>query len=196
MGLAGLARRALIPTLALAGLFAGCAHLPILIVPRDPLSAEEHVRLGAAYEAQDLRKEAAEQYEFALKKDPAYVPAWMASGNASFEAGDFKNAERCFRRALKLSPHHAGAANNLAMIYLAQNINLDEAERLARWALAQDGPLKPYILDTLANIDLRRKRYPEARAALDQAQEIAPPENAAVRKRLLETRTLLDAARR
>ena len=196
MDLADLAYRALIPPIVLAGLLAGCAHLPTLIVPRDPLSAEEHTRLGAAYEAQGLRKEAVEQYKAALKKDSAYVPGWMASGNASFDAGDLKSAKRSFRRALKLSPQHAGAGNNLAMVYLAQNTNLDKAEQLAQEALAQGGPLKPYILDTLAHIYLRQKRYCEARAALEQAQAVAPPDNDAVGKRLLETRALIDAAQR
>jgi tetratricopeptide (TPR) repeat protein len=194
MGAADPARRALISALALAGLLSGCGHLPVLIVPLDPLSAEEHVRLGAAYEAQGLRPEAVAQYEDAFKTDPEYAPAWMAFGNASFDAGDFKSAERSFRRVLKLSPGHAGAGNNLAMVYLAQGVKLDEAERLAREALAQGGPLKPYILDTLANVDLKRKRYPEARADLDQALAVVPPDSEAVLSRLRQTRALVDAA--
>lgn len=164
MGLIDLARRALIAPAVLACLLAGCSHLPALIIPRDPLSAEEHARLGAAYEAQGLKKDAAGQYQAALKKDPAYVPAWMAAGNAAFDAGDFAGAERAYRRVLKLSPRHAGADNNLAMLYLAQNRDLDEAERLAREALAQDGPFKANILDTLAAIELRRRRPPVAKA--------------------------------
>lgn len=196
MDLVDLARRALIAPAVLAGLLAGCGHLPVLIAPRDPLSAEEHAGLGAAYEAQGLRREAVEQYQAALKKDPAYVPAWMAFGNASFEAGELKKAERSFRRVLKLSPRHPGAANNLAMAYLARNKRLDEAERLAQEALAQDGPLKPYILDTLAHIYLRQKRYPEAADALDRAQAAARPENEAVGKRLRQTRALVDTALR
>ncbi len=193
MELIDLACRALIAPAALAGLLAGCAHLPVLSVPGDPLSAEEHTRLGASYGAQGLRKEAAAQYEAALKKEPAYVPAWMAFGNASFDAGDLKSAERSFRRVLRLSPHHAGAGNNLAMVYLARDADLAEAERLAQEALAQDGQLKPYILDTLANIHLKQKRYPEARAASDQALAAAP-DDGVVRKRLLQTRALIDAA--
>jgi hypothetical protein len=46
----------------------------------------------------------------------------------------------------------------------------------------------------LADIRLRQKRYPEARAALDQARAAAAPDNDAVGKRLLETRALIDAA--
>jgi tetratricopeptide (TPR) repeat protein len=194
MGLIDPARRALSPALALASLLAGCGHLPVLIVPRDPLSAEEHARLGASYEAQGLRREAGEQYGAAVRKDPAYASGWMAYGNFSFDGGDLKNAENSFRRVLKLSPRHAAADNNLAMVYLAQGVKLDEAERLAREALAQEGPLKPYILDTLANVDLKRKRCSEARADLDQAQAAAPPGDAAVLKRLDETRAQVDAA--
>ncbi len=187
-------------TLTLPGLFAvllsGCGHLPVLIVPRDPLSTEEHARLGATYEAQGLQKEAEAQYVAALEKDSDYVPALMAAGNAAFASGDLKSAARLFRRVLKLSPDYARAQNNLAMTYLAQNKDLDEAELLAQKAAALDGPLKPYFLDTLANVYLRQKRYTEAQAALEQAQAVTPADNDTVRKQLLVTRALLDTAQR
>jgi hypothetical protein len=44
--------------LALAALRAGCAGPALLGRGRDPLSSDEHARLGAAYEAQGLRAEA------------------------------------------------------------------------------------------------------------------------------------------
>lgn len=187
--------RGLISPVFLAGLLTGCGHMPVIVImPHDALSAEEHTRLGVSYEEQGLRADAHIQFEAALEKDPNYAPAWMAKGNDSFAAGDLKSAERSFRRVLKLSPHHAGASNNLAMIYVSQNINLDEAEQLAQEALAQDGPIKPYLFDTLANIYLRQRRYPDAKAALTQAEEAAPPDNAAVRDQLLKTRALIAAA--
>lgn len=157
MGLVDLAERALRRAilLALASLCA-CAHLPPLIVPSDPLDAEEHRRLGSAYEAQGLKADAARQYEAATRKDPKDAEAWVALGNLSYAAGDFAAAEKDFRRALKAVPRHPGASNNLAMTLLAQGRDLDRAEELARDALSQDTPLKPYIKDTLANIQARR----------------------------------------
>jgi tetratricopeptide (TPR) repeat protein len=142
----------LVPALALSG----CAGLPKVFVPRDGLSAGEHARLGAAYEAQGLKKEASEQYLRALALDRRDTAAWMALGNRYFEDGELRKAGACFARVLKLAPRHPGASNNLAMVYLTQGRRLDEAEALARDALAQGGLFEAYARDTLAQIEKKR----------------------------------------
>jgi tetratricopeptide (TPR) repeat protein len=129
-----------------------CAHVPHLYLAADPLSAAEHYRLGAAYEAQGLPDDAGKQYELAAKLAPGDPDARVALGNVEFMRGDYAAAERDFKRALKISPSHANALNNLAMTYLMERKNLPEAERLAKEALRQDGPLRSYALDTLSNI--------------------------------------------
>jgi len=180
--------RALIPAFLLSVLLGGCGHLPPLISRRDPLNAGEHAALGASYAAQGLKKEAAAQYLAAAKLNRKEPEAWVAAGNAAFDGDDLPGAERAYRRALKLSPHHAGASNNLAMAFLAGGRNLSEAESLALAALAGEGPLKPYILDTLANIYQRQGRLLEARAALDRAAEAPPAGDASFAGRLAVTR--------
>lgn len=142
--------------LVLAAALSGCAGLPKVFADRDPLTADEHARLGAAYEAQGEKKAADAQYLRAVATDRRHQSAWMAIGNRAFEDGDLEKARRCYRRVLDLSPRHPGASNNLAMVYLSQGRRLDEAEALAKDALAADGPLKPYALDTLAQIERRR----------------------------------------
>ena len=134
-----------------------CAQLPKVFADRDPLSADEHARLGAAYESQGEMKDAEAQYLRAVLLDRRHAGAWMALGNRAFETGDYAKARRCYKRVLKLLPRDPGASNNLAMVYLAQNRRLDEALALAKDALAQETPLKPYILDTLAQIEQRLK---------------------------------------
>ena len=180
--------------LALAASFAACARSPRLGGPGGALAPEEHVRLGTAYEEQGLRAEAAGQYEAAVRSDPACAECWLALGNLAFTEGRLKEAGTCFRKAGKASPGHAGAANNLAMVILARNGSLPEAEALAQDALRNAGALKPYILDTLANIFLRERRYAEAEAAIDQAEAAAPPENGLMRAQLLETRKSITIA--
>lgn len=149
--------------LALAAALAGCAGLPKVFVDRDPLSADEHARLGAAYEAQGEKKAADAQYLRAVALDRRHQSAWMAIGNRAFEDGDLEKARRCYRRVLGFAPRHPGASNNLAMVYLAQGRRLDEAEALAKDALAAEGPMKPYALDTLARIERRRAAAGDAR---------------------------------
>jgi Tfp pilus assembly protein PilF len=181
--------------LALACLLAGCAHISRVAGYRDALGPQEHLRLGASYEAQGLRQEASGQYRLAVKGDPGLAEGWLALGNMEFTDGRLEEAGADFRKALKASPHRAGASNNLAMVALAGNGSLAEAEALAQDALLTAGALRPYVLDTLANIYLRERRYAEAEAAVAQAEAATPPENSAVRGQLLETRKSIGAAR-
>ncbi len=145
---------------ALALSLCSCGTLPLVFRSNDPLTADEHARLGAAYEEQGLDQEAEKQYLRALVLDRRHEGAWMALGNRAFASGDLAKAERCYKRVLKTSPHHPGASNNLAMVYVTQGKRLDEARALANDALAQESPLKPYILDTLARIEKGRADAP------------------------------------
>lgn len=181
--------------LALAGLLAaGCVRLPPRFDSRDALDSQEHVRLGSSYEAQGLRAEAVAQYEAAVHRDPACTEGWLALGNIAFTEGRYEAAETSFRTALKSSPHHPGACNNLAMTILARDGNLTEAEALARDALGQPGTLRPYILDTLANIQLRQRRYADALDLVGQAEAVTPTEDRLVRDQLKATRDSIQAA--
>jgi predicted Zn-dependent protease len=72
------------------------------------------------------------------------------------------------------------------MVFLAQQEQLDEAERLANLALAQGGPLRPYVLDTMAHIYHRQGRYREAQTALNKAEALAPSYDRALRQRLTQ----------
>jgi Flp pilus assembly protein TadD len=114
------------------------------------------LRLGAAYESASLPGDALSQYQSAVRLAPKNPEAWLALGNCEYQKGAFAKAEVDYRHVLRISPQHAGAKNNLAMTYLAENKKLDEAERLALEALEDAGPLKPYVLDTLAKIRARR----------------------------------------
>ena len=159
--------------LILCGALCACAQLPRLFKAADPLTADQHFRLGSAYEARGLQDEAVRQYQRAVRLNRADPEAWVALGNVQFKRGDYSRAEDDYLHALNISPLHAGALNNLAMTYLAQDKKLKEAEALAKTALRQKGPLKPYILDTLANFYERERRYPEARASAAQAAAAA-----------------------
>jgi tetratricopeptide (TPR) repeat protein len=159
--------------LLLCGALCACADLRHEFKPADPLSADDHFRLGAAYEAEGLQDDALRQYQRAARLNRANPELWVALGNIKFKRGEFSRAEEDYLHALDISPVHAGAQNNLAMTYLAQNKNLPEAERLAKAALRHRGPLQPYVLDTLAKIYEAEGRFPEARAAAARAAAAA-----------------------
>lgn len=175
-------------------LAAGCGHLPPVIRSGDALDPQEHVRLGSSYEAQGLRAEAVAQYEAAVRRDPACAEGWVALGNIDFQEGRFMAAETSFRKAVTASPLHPGACNNLAMAIMARNGDLAEAEELARRALGKPGTLRPYILDTLANIHVRQRRYAEALDLVDQADAATSSDDRLVREQLKATRDGIQAA--
>jgi tetratricopeptide (TPR) repeat protein len=165
-----------------------CSGLPRMNVPRDPLTAEEHVALGTAYEAQGLKDLAAREFQAALEQRKDYPPALISLGNLSFDAGALAEAEDYYRRVLAADSSQPSANNNLAMVYLQRGERLGEAERLALTALEHGGPLKPYVLETLANIYFRQGRHREVKEALDEAEALAPSSNTILRARLIKTR--------
>ncbi|OGR85008.1 MAG: hypothetical protein A2901_06080 [Elusimicrobia bacterium RIFCSPLOWO2_01_FULL_54_10] len=159
-----------VPNLQAWGLLAaglalsGCASLPRTAFFTDPLSPGEHVQLAGAYEANGQTALAKKQYESALRSNKKHVPALIGLGNIAFNREDWKKAKRYYRRAVKIDPGNAGAANNLAMTHLKQNKRLDEAQKLIEDRLEASGELKPYLLDTLEQVILARKNIAASQA--------------------------------
>jgi tetratricopeptide (TPR) repeat protein len=166
--------------------FSACSDLPRVRVPHDPLTSEEHVRLGLAYEVEGRAELAAREYDGALRKNHGYMPALIGLGNLAFDRGALEEAEAYYRQALITAPEDPGVNNNLAMVYLTQQEKLDEAERLTNLVLAQGGPLRPYVLDTMAHIYVRQGRYREAQTALTNVEALAPLYDRAFHQRLTQ----------
>lgn len=123
------------------------------------------------------------------------MPALIGLGNLAFDRGALEEAEGYYRQALSTAPEDPGVNNNLAMVYLTQQEKLGEAERLANLALAQGGPLQPYVLDTMAHIYVRQGRYREAQTALNNAEALAPPYDRALHQRLTQLQQELATCR-
>lgn len=174
---------------------AGCSALPAAKTWHDPLTADEHLALGGTYMQQRELNAAAREYQAVLKSAPHHIPALLALGNIAAEQQDWTEAETYYRRALEVDPNHVGAANNLAMVYLSTDRNLNEAERLARHALAQPTDLKAYVNETLASLYIKQRRWPEAEAAVNEAESAAGPEHALLQARLSELRQYIAAQR-
>jgi tetratricopeptide (TPR) repeat protein len=166
--------------------FSACSDLPRVRVLHDPLTPAEHVTLGLAYEVEGRPELAAREYDKALGKEHGYMLALIGLGNLAFDRGALEEAEAYYRQALITAPEDPGVNNNLAMVYLTQQEKLDEAERLADLALAQGGPLQPYVLDTMAHIYTRQGRYREAQTALNNAEALAPPYDRTLQQRLTQ----------
>ena len=53
--------------------FSACSDLPQVRVLHDPLTPEEHVTLGLAYEVEGRQELAAREYDDALRKEHGYI---------------------------------------------------------------------------------------------------------------------------
>jgi Tfp pilus assembly protein PilF len=129
-------------------LLAGCS-LPRIIVLEDPLSPEEHLNLGVAYEKNGELDSAAKEYEAASKKLPL---AHLYLGNVCFQKNELDEAEKYYRKAMEEMPGNADVYNNLAWLFYTKKENLDEAEGLALKAMAIEPAKQQIYQDTLEKI--------------------------------------------
>lgn len=120
----------------------------------DPLSPEEHLNLGVAYEKKGEWDSAIAQYKAASDKLPA---AYTYIGNAYFQKGDLENAETFYREAIKKDPGNGDAYNNLAWLYYTKKEKLDKAESLAMKALEINPSGGDLYRDTLDRIRALKK---------------------------------------
>jgi Tfp pilus assembly protein PilF len=129
-------------------LLAGCT-LPRIILLKDPLTPEEHLNLGVAYEKKGELDQAITEYRLAAKKLPL---AYLHLGNAYFQKNEWIEAERCYRKAIERDPRNADAHNNLAWLYYVRHENLDVAESLALKAIELNPSKGNIYKDTLERI--------------------------------------------
>ncbi len=132
---------------------ASCA-IPKVIVLHDPLSPEEHINLGVAYEKRGETEGAIEEYKKAAGDLPA---AYLYLGNIYYGKGEYSEAEKYYRRVIKKNPDLADAYNNLAWMFYRSGTNLKEAEALSQKALELD-PSNDSYKDTFKAIVERLKQ--------------------------------------
>ena len=137
----------LLASLSCLLLLASCS-LPRIIVLDDPLSPEEHLNLGVAYEKKAEYDPAIDEY---IKASKQINLAYVYLGNVYFQKGDYEKAERSYKEAIDKDPFLADAYNNLAWLYYSKKESLPEAESLASRAVELDPKSETYR-DTLARI--------------------------------------------
>ena len=104
----------------------------------DPSSAEAFYGLGSAYLNLQKTVEARESFEHALRLPASYpdtlANAWNNLGLLATREGRPDEARRCFQEAVRLSPDHLIALNNLGNAYRLLK-NWDEARKTFERAL-------------------------------------------------------------
>ncbi len=133
--------------------FIGCSSFKIIVL-KDPLTPEEHLNLGVAYEQKGEFDHAIKEYQLASKKLPI---AYLYLGNVHFQKNEFPKAEAYYKKAIKREPRNADAYNNLAWLYYIGRENLGEGERLALKAIELNPAKEDIYKDTLEKIRELRK---------------------------------------
>ena len=133
--------------------FIGCSSFKIIVL-KDPLTPEEHLNLGVAYEQKGEFDHAIKEYQLASKKLPI---AYLYLGNVHFQKNEFPKAEAYYKKAIKREPRNADAYNNLAWLYYTGRENLCEGERLALKAIELNPAKEDIYKDTLEKIRELRK---------------------------------------
>lgn len=172
---------------------AACSWMPRPVITHDPLTSEEHLTLGRAYLSRDLRPLAKEEFLKSLAQDQRNLSAHMELGNLAYEAGAFEEAEDHFQSVLMSDPHHAGASNNLAMVYLEQGSHRKEIESLIRRALEGSSTFRPYALHTLATLYVEQGRLDEASRLLEEADRLAGGGHVSLQTQLVRLRARIES---
>ena len=139
-------------------LLSGCS-IPRIIILKDPLTPEEHLNLGVAYEKQGELDAAIKEYKLAAKNLPG---AYLYLGNAHFQKRELGKAEKYYKKAIEKEPGNADAYNNLAWLYYTKKEKLDQAENLALKALELNPAKESIYYDTLDKIREMKKTGPSA----------------------------------
>ena len=174
--------RRVLPLLLVFLVAGGCSRIPRIIVLEDPLTTEEHLELGVAYERKGELDLARREYERALRKDRKFYRARVNLGNIFLAKKEYGKARASFLLALELRPGDAEATNNLAWAAIFSGEGIDEA--LARMESVVSGPggRRPIFLDTLGVLRMRANRPGPAEEAFAQAETLCREANAAPRE--------------
>lgn len=82
------------------------------------ISAFTYYTSGLILEKQGRLKEAARQYELAIRKDPKFVDAYNHLGIIFSRLSNYSAAEAALKKAVSIAPNRADIHNNLGFVYL------------------------------------------------------------------------------
>lgn len=111
-------------------------------------------RVGRAAHLLRSPKDANDAFDQAERAEPGSVRTLLYRAELYLEKYDPGHAEEVLNEALQIAPHHPQANMLLAEVRLAQALDFDEAERLAKLALAQN-PRLTHAYYVLAGIAVR-----------------------------------------
>ena len=167
---------------------AGCGRVPRIIVLTDPLTAEEHLALGVAYERNGEFDLAIREYEQALRKEKDFFQARVNLGNARLAKKEYGKAEEEYRKALEVRPGDPEATNNLAWAAIFTGERMEEAAARMEAVLSRPENGTPTLFDTLGVLRKRLGRTAAAEEAFVAAEALCLGERGCPAETLREIR--------
>jgi Tfp pilus assembly protein PilF len=164
--------RCLLPFLIVLLLAGACSRIPKIIVLEDPLTAQEHVDLGVAYERKGELDLARKEYEKALRKDGKFYRARVNLGNVFLAKKEYGKAREEYLKALELRPGDAEATNNLSWAAIYSGEGIEEALTRMESVVSGPGGRQPALLDTLGVLRMHANRPGPAEEAFALAESL------------------------
>ena len=146
--------------------------MPRIIVLTDPLTAEEHLALGVAYERNGELDMAIREYERALRKEKDFFQARVNLGNAWLAKKEYGKAEEEYRKALEVRPGDPEATNNLAWAAIFSGERMEEAAAKMEAVLSRPENRTATLFDTLGVLRKRLGRAAAAEEAFAEAEAL------------------------
>lgn len=109
----------------------------------NPEYVDAHYNLALILRELGNMKDACQELEFAIARNPLYIRAHLALGSIRMASGYYQQAVDCYRTVRSLDPHNIVAVAGEAEVYEKQGKN-DQAYKI----------IKPYITGTLANAQI------------------------------------------
>jgi tetratricopeptide (TPR) repeat protein len=119
-----------------------------------PVAVKEDLFIKALLGLEEARqfRSAINGYDTALTQWPKNIIALIGKGNCYYALGELENAEKAFKKAIRLHPKSGPAFNNLAQIFFEQG-RKQEALAAAKKAVSLGGPMRPVYQKTLEEIE-------------------------------------------
>jgi Flp pilus assembly protein TadD len=130
-------------------------------------SAIYHTNIGGYAIRVDDLEEAERNLELAVVLSPRFAPAWVNLGVTRSRLGNTDGAFDALQRALEVEAGNSSALVNLSKLYREQGRD-EEADTAMR--AAAEGTRNPFTLIAMADAEMTRGRFDEARQYLRRAR--------------------------
>ena len=116
--------------------------------------------------------------------NPALVEGWRELGDAELDAGDFRAAEKAFRKVVEIDETYGLGFAKLAQVLLEQERTLEALEAIG--AAAERGGDPFFVAAIRGDVYAEMERHSEAAEAYDDALKIDPEDHWALHQAAVE----------